>query len=41
MLDLHVLPGIWTAVEGYDRLRSLGYRDAGPGAPAGNLIPVA
>jgi pimeloyl-ACP methyl ester carboxylesterase len=45
MPDLHVLPGIWTAVKGYDRLlarlRSLGYREPGPGAPAGNLIPVA
>ena len=31
MPDLHVLPGIWTPVKGYDvllkRLRSLGYRD--------------
>src|SRR5690242_3278724 len=30
MPDLHVLPGIWTPVKGYDvlmaRLRSLGYR---------------
>jgi pimeloyl-ACP methyl ester carboxylesterase len=45
MPDLHVLPGIWTAVKGYDqllaRLRSLGYREPGPGTPAGNLIRVA
>ena len=46
MPDLHVLPGIWTPVKGYDRLlarlRSLGYREPGPGgAPPGNLIPVA
>ena len=45
MPDLHVLPGIWTAVKGYDRLlarlRALGYREPGPGVPAGNLIPVA
>ena len=45
MPDLHVLPGIWTAVKGYDRLlarlRTLGYREPGPGAPVGNLIPVA
>jgi pimeloyl-ACP methyl ester carboxylesterase len=38
MPDLHVLPGIWTAVKGYDRLlarlRTLGYRDGA------NLIPV-
>lgn len=44
MPDLHVLPGIWTAVKGYDtllaRLRSLGYREPGPGVPAGNLLPV-
>jgi pimeloyl-ACP methyl ester carboxylesterase len=44
MPDLHVLPGIWTAVKGYDRLagrlRSLGYRESVPGGPAGNLIPV-
>jgi pimeloyl-ACP methyl ester carboxylesterase len=46
MPDLHVLPGIWTAVKGYDpllaRLRSLGYREPGPGpdGPARNLIPV-
>ena len=36
MPDLHVLPGIWTAVKGYDRLlarlRSLGYREPGPSA---------
>jgi pimeloyl-ACP methyl ester carboxylesterase len=45
MPDLHVLPGIWTAVKGYDRLlgrlRALGYREPGPGVRAGNLIPVA
>ena len=45
MPDLHVLPGIWAAVKGYDpllaRLRSLGYREPGPGGTAGNLIPVA
>ena len=44
MPDLHVLPGIWTPVKGYDvlmgRLRSLGYREPVPGGPAGNLIPV-
>ena len=45
MPDLHVLPGIWTPVKGYDmllaRLRSLGYREPdGPGAPPGNLLPV-
>lgn len=45
MPDLHVLPGIWTAVKGYDellaRLRRLGYREPGPVGPAGNLLPVA
>jgi pimeloyl-ACP methyl ester carboxylesterase len=47
MPDLHVLPGIWTPVKGYDpllaRLRSLGYREpgTGPGSPPGNLLPVA
>ena len=34
MPDLHVLPGIWTPVNGYDvllaRLRSLGYRESAP-----------
>ncbi|MEU9169111.1 hypothetical protein AB0D34_15125 [Streptomyces sp. NPDC048420] len=46
MPDLHVLPGIWTPVKGYDllleRLRSLGYRESAntPDAPAGNLLPV-
>lgn len=46
MLDLHVLPGIWTPIKGYDvllkRLRSLGYRDISPDptAPPGNLLPV-
>jgi pimeloyl-ACP methyl ester carboxylesterase len=44
MPDLHVLPGIWTPVKGYDvllkRLRSLGYRDISPdpAAPPGNLL---
>jgi len=47
MPDLHVLPGIWTPVKGYDRLldrlRLLGYREPGtnPGSPPGNLFPVA
>jgi pimeloyl-ACP methyl ester carboxylesterase len=44
MPDLHVLPGIWTAIKGYDkllaRLRRLGYREPGRGAPSGNLLPV-
>jgi pimeloyl-ACP methyl ester carboxylesterase len=44
MPDLHLLPGIWTPVKGYDvlmdRLRSLGYREPVPGGLAGNLIPV-
>jgi len=46
MPDLHLLPGIWTPVKGYDlllkRLRSLGYRDVSPdpGAPPGNLLPL-
>lgn len=43
MPDLHVLPGIWTPLKGYDRLlarlRSLGYREATAGKP-GNLLPV-
>jgi pimeloyl-ACP methyl ester carboxylesterase len=43
MPDLHVLPGIWTPIKGYDtllaRLRRLGYRESGPGMP-GNLLPV-
>jgi len=44
MPDLHVLPGIWTPVKGYDvlleRLRSLGYRDVSKdlAAPPGNLL---
>jgi pimeloyl-ACP methyl ester carboxylesterase len=44
MPDLHLLPGIWTPVKGYDRLlarlRSLGYHDGGtdPHDPAGNLV---
>ncbi|MFG1721201.1 esterase/lipase family protein [Micromonospora chalcea] len=47
MPDLHVLPGIWTPVKGYDRLlsrlRSIGYRDYVDDldAPPGNLLPVA
>jgi pimeloyl-ACP methyl ester carboxylesterase len=47
MPDLHVLPGIWTPLKGYDRLlarlRSLGYREPGTtqGASPGNLLPVA
>lgn len=47
MPDLHVLPGIWTPVKGYDkllrRLRSLGYRDVDPdpAAPPGNLLPLS
>jgi pimeloyl-ACP methyl ester carboxylesterase len=47
MPDVHVLPGIWTPLKGYDRLlarlRSLGYRDvpADPQAPPGNLLPIA
>lgn len=46
MPDLHLLPGIWTPIKGYDRLlarlRSLGYRDTSPDpdAPPGNLLPV-
>jgi len=47
MPDLHVLPGIWTPVKGYDvllkRLRSLGYREAagsGSDAPPDNLLPI-
>jgi pimeloyl-ACP methyl ester carboxylesterase len=46
MPDLHLLPGIWTPVKGYDllvkRLRSLGYRDVSPdpAAPPGNLLPL-
>ena len=46
MPDLHILPGIWTAVKGYDtltaRLRSLDYREPlpDPGAPPGNLLLV-
>lgn len=39
MNDLHVIPGIWTPVKGYDkllaRLRSLGYTEQ-----TGNLLPV-
>jgi pimeloyl-ACP methyl ester carboxylesterase len=45
MPDLHILPGVWTPVKGYDRLlarlRYLHYRGPGPGVPAGNLIPFA
>jgi hypothetical protein len=46
MPDLHLLPGIWTPVKGYDvllrRLRSLGYREvsADPAAAPGNLLPL-
>jgi hypothetical protein len=46
MPDLHLLPGIWTPVKGYDlllkRLRSLGYRDVSPdpATPPGNLLPL-
>jgi hypothetical protein len=46
MPDLHILPGIWTAVKGYDtltaRLRSLEYCEPrpDPGAPPGNLLLV-
>jgi len=45
MPDLHVLPGIWTPLKGYDRLitrlRALGYRDQFPArdAPPASLIP--
>ncbi|WP_328871154.1 hypothetical protein OHT76_14065 [Streptomyces sp. NBC_00287] len=39
MTTLHLIPGIWTPVKGYDkllaRLRTLGYTEA-----AGNLLPV-
>ncbi|MEV5310352.1 hypothetical protein [Streptomyces sp. NPDC052610] len=46
--DVHVIPGVWTPVKGYDilldRLRALGYRDRtaepDPEAPPGNLLPV-
>ena len=47
MPDLHVLPGIWTPIKGYDRLltrlHSIGYRESvdDPAAPPGNLLPVA
>ena len=46
MPDLHICPGIWTAVKGYDtltgRLRSLDYREPrpDPDAPPGNLLLV-
>jgi len=44
MSDLHVLPGIWTPVKGYEtllaRLRPLGYREARPATAASNLLPV-
>lgn len=46
MPDLHVLPGIWTPIKGYDRLldriTSLGYRTTfdHPDAPPGNLVVV-
>ena len=44
MPDLHVLPGLWTPVKGYDklldRLSRLGYKISSgkPSAPPGNLI---
>lgn len=44
MPDLHVLPGLWTPVRGYDqlvrKLRGLGCRDVtpDPDAPPGNLL---
>jgi hypothetical protein len=46
MPDLHILPGIWTPIKGYDRLvarlRALGYLDANtdPDGPPGNLLAV-
>ncbi|MDN0194420.1 hypothetical protein [Streptomyces sp. S.PNR 29] len=46
MPDLHLVPGVWTPLKGYDllleRLRSLGYRESPdqPDAPPGNLLPV-
>ncbi|MGW1778833.1 esterase/lipase family protein [Streptomyces sp. NPDC002143] len=46
MPDIHVLPGIWTPVKGYDllleRLRSLGYCETSGTLEAvpGNLLPV-
>ncbi|WP_329034451.1 hypothetical protein OIE71_18250 [Streptomyces sp. NBC_01725] len=46
MPDLHLLPGIWAPVKGYDlllkRLRSLGYREVPVASDAtpGNLLPV-
>jgi pimeloyl-ACP methyl ester carboxylesterase len=46
MPDLHLLPGLWTPVKGYDvllaRLHSLSYRQAqdGTDAPPANLLPV-
>ncbi len=46
MPDLHLLPGIWTPVKGYDRLlarlRALGYREGtdDPDDSPGNLLPV-
>lgn len=43
MADLHVLPGLWTPVKGYDvlvdHLRRLGYRE-GTDTEPGNLLPV-
>src|SRR4051812_4211328 len=37
MADLHVIPGLWTPVKGYDRLvehlRRLGYRESAPARP--------
>jgi triacylglycerol esterase/lipase EstA (alpha/beta hydrolase family) len=46
MPDLHVLPGIWTPIKGYDRLlnrlRRLGYHDNAntADAPPANLLPL-
>lgn len=45
MPDLHLLPGIWTPVKGYDRLlarlRALGYHpSSGKDAPPANLLPL-
>src|SRR4029450_1069790 len=47
MPDLHLIPGIWTPLKGYDRLlarlRSIGYREPGgdPDGRPGNRAPVA
>jgi pimeloyl-ACP methyl ester carboxylesterase len=41
--DVHVIPGIWSPIKGYDtlvtRLQSLGYRQPTPDRP-GNLLPM-